>query len=208
MGIAADERKQLCDLFEQVGPDAPTLCGDWKTRDLAAHLIVREHRVDAAPGILAKPFAGHLQRVQDEYAAKPWNKLVSTVRSGPAWFWPTQLGPVDELVNTAEYYVHHEDVRRATPGWEPREPDTRRDDALWRTLLRASRMMLRNSPVGITLNTPGGRASNVKRGPDTVTITGEPGELLLFVFGRDEVRVEFDGDQAAIARVKGLNRGL
>lgn len=208
MGVAADERRELSDLFEQVGPDAPTLCGDWSTRELAAHLVVRERRADAAAGILVKPLAGHLERVQEDYATKPWPELVGLVRSGPPWFWPTRLGPVDDLVNTAEFFVHHEDVRRARPDWEPREPEPRRDRALWRSVVRSANLMLRGSPVGLVLSTPSGRSSTVKRGPDTVTITGEPGELLLFVFGRDVARVSFEGDQPAIARVRGLNRGI
>jgi hypothetical protein len=30
----------LCDLFEELGPDAPTLLGAWTTRDLAAHVVL------------------------------------------------------------------------------------------------------------------------------------------------------------------------
>ncbi len=40
--VAQVERAQLCDLFERVGPQAPTLSGDWDTHHLAAHLVVRE----------------------------------------------------------------------------------------------------------------------------------------------------------------------
>ena len=58
--ILRAERAAMCDTFEAVGPDAPTLCDGWLTADLAAHLIVREHRPDAMPGILAGgPFARH-----------------------------------------------------------------------------------------------------------------------------------------------------
>lgn len=208
MGIANDERQALCALFDELGPDAPTLCGGWQTRDLAAHLVVRERRIDAAPGILAKPLAGYLERVQAEYAAKPWPKLVDMVRSGPAWFWPTRIGPIDEMVNVAEYFVHHEDVRRAQPEWEPREPEPRRDSAIWTALTRASMLQFRTSPVGIVLRTPKGRKHTAKRGSDPVTIVGEPGELLLYVFGRDVAQVSLEGDTAAVTAVQNLNRGL
>lgn len=208
MGIANDERQELCALFDKLGPEAPTLCGGWRTRDLAAHLVVRERRVDAAPGILAKPLAGHLQRVQDDYAAKPWPHLVEMVRSGPAWFWPTKIGPIDEMVNVAEYFVHHEDVRRAQPEWEPREPEPHRDKGLWTALTRASMLQFRNSPVGVVLRTPGGRTATAKRGSDPVTIVGEPGELLLYAFGRDVARVALEGDPAGVDAVRKLNRGL
>lgn len=218
MSVAADERAALCDLFDELGPDQPTLCEGWLTRDLAAHLVVREHRPDAAPGILLSAFAGHTKRVQDTYARRPWRELVDLVRGGPPVWWPTRLPAVDKLVNSVELFVHHEDARRGQEDWKPRDPDPRRDAAMWAGLKRAGKMTLRRTPVGLILRRTvttlapqaslGGDSVVVKRGPDTVTITGEPGELLLFAFGRDAVRVEFDGDQAAIAAVQGLNRGL
>jgi len=55
---AQRERQALCDRFDEVGPDEPTLSGEWTTRDLAAHLIVRERRPDAAGGILIGAIAG------------------------------------------------------------------------------------------------------------------------------------------------------
>ena len=207
MGVAKDERRALCELFDEVGPDAPTLCGGWRTRDLAAHLVLRERRPDAAAGILIKPLAGITRRVQDGYAAKPWTRLVELVRTGPPSYWPTAIGAVDEAINTAEFFVHHEDVRRGQPGWAPRPPDAKRDKALWATLSRTGRMLLRRSPVGIVLSHDG-REVVAKRGPNTVIISGEPGELLLFAFGRDAVRVDFDGEQSSIGVVRGLTRGL
>jgi uncharacterized protein (TIGR03085 family) len=208
MSVATDERAALCDLFEEVGPDRPTLCDGWQTRDLAAHLVVREHRPDAAPGIMIKAFAGHTRRVQDGYAARPWPELVGLVRGGPPVWWPTRIPAVDNLVNSVEMFVHHEDTRRGADGWEPRQPDATRDATLWAGLGRIGKMALRRTPVGLTLRTPAGREIVVKAGSTPVTITGEPGELLLFTFGRDAARVEFDGDPAAVAAVRGLNRGL
>ena len=208
MGVAADERRALTALFEEVGPDAPTLCEGWKTRDLAAHLVVREHRIDAAPGIMLPALASYTQRVQDRYAARPWPRLVEEVRRGPAWFWPAAIGPLDELTNGPEFLVHHEDVRRAQPGWEPRPADPVRDGMAWRSARQASRLNLRKSPVGVTLRTPDGREAQVKTGPDPVTIVGAPVDLLLFLFGRDEVRLKFEGDAAAITRLQSMSRVL
>ena len=56
MTAAQRERSALVDTLRAVGPDAPTLCDGWKTRDLAAHLVVRERRLDATPGIMV-PFS-------------------------------------------------------------------------------------------------------------------------------------------------------
>jgi uncharacterized protein (TIGR03085 family) len=209
MGIAKAERAALSDLFTELGPDEPTLCEGWRTRDLAAHLAIRDRRLDAAAGIVIKPLAFHTKRVQDGYAGKPWAELVELVRSGPPAYSPAAIGAVDELINGVEFFVHHEDVRRARPGWEPRPPDADRDAALWSALSRGARMMLRRSPVGVVLRRPdGGLEVTAKRGPNTVIISGPPGELLLFAFGRNETRLDFDGEQYSIGVVRGLTRGL
>jgi uncharacterized protein (TIGR03085 family) len=209
MAVSTDERAALCDLFDKLGPDEPTLCAGWLTRDLAAHLVVRERRPDAAAGILLTPLAGFTKRVQDGYAARPWPELVDLVRTGPPAYSPTRIPTIDRLVNSVELFVHHEDARRAQPNWRPRDPDPERDAVLWAGLSRAGRLTLRRSPVGLVLhNRADGREVVVKRGPNTVIITGEPGELLLFAFGRDAVHVDFDGEQSSIAVVRGLKRSL
>jgi len=208
MAVSSDERAALCDLFTELGPDEPTLCTGWRTRDLAAHLVVRERRPDAAAGILIAPLAGYTKKVQDDYARKPWAELVDLVRGGPPALWPTRIPALDRLVNSVEMFVHHEDVRRAQPGWRPRDPDPERDAVTWAGVSRAGKMTLRRSPVGIVLRRPDGKETVVRRGPNTVILSGEPGDLLLFAFGRDAVHVEFEGEQTAIARVQGLTRSL
>ncbi|CCH34190.1 TIGR03085 family metal-binding protein [Actinosynnema sp. NPDC047251] len=206
MGVAQDERRLLTELFAEVGPDAPTLCDPWRTRDLAAHLVLRERRLDAAVGILVTPLAGHTQKVQDSYAAKPWDELVALVRTGPPRWSPYAL--LDDLVNTVEYFVHHEDVRRAVDGWRPRSPDPKRDAALWSGLSRAGKLTYRSSPVGVVLRRPDGEAVTVKAGPNPVVLTGQVSELLVHAFGRERAEVEYDGDPDAVAAVKSVNRSL
>jgi uncharacterized protein (TIGR03085 family) len=206
MGVAQDERRLLTELFAEVGPDAPTLCDPWRTRDLAAHLVLRERRPDAAVGILVKPVAGHTQRVQDAYAARPWDELVGLVRVGPPRFSPYAL--VDELVNAVEYFVHHEDVRRARDDWAPRSPDPVRDEVLWRRLGPTARMMYRKSPVGVVLRRPDGEAVVARRGANPVVLTGHVSELLVHVFGRSAARVEYDGPEEAVRLVRGLDRSM
>ena len=39
-----------------------------------------------------------------------------------------------------------------------------------------------------------------ERGDDVVRVSGEPGELLLWAFGRDAVEVAVEGDVAAVSR--------
>ncbi|MET9788016.1 TIGR03085 family metal-binding protein [Streptomyces canus] len=200
--FAKRERLLLADLLEATGPDAPTLCDDWLTRDLAAHVVVRERRPDAAGGILIKQLASRLERVMAEFSAKPYEELIQLIRTGPPRFSPFQLKQVDEMANTVEFYVHTEDVRRAQPDWTPRELDGVFQDALWSRLERISRVMGRGLPTGLVLRRPDGQTAVARRGTPVVTATGEPSELLLFTYGRQSAaKVELDGDKEAIAKL-------
>ncbi|WP_310719682.1 TIGR03085 family metal-binding protein [Streptomyces lydicus] len=206
---AKRERLLLADLLESAGPDAPTLCGNWTTRELAAHLVVRERRADAAGGILIKPLAARLERVQAEFAVRPYEELLRLIRTGPPRLSPFALKPIDEASNTVEFYVHAEDVRRAQPDWAPREPDPVFADALWSRIERMARVLGRKSPVGLVLRRPDGRTAVAHRGTPVVTVVGEPGELTLFAFGRqDAAHVELDGDKEAIARLRTAQLGV
>ncbi|WP_103500745.1 MULTISPECIES: TIGR03085 family metal-binding protein [unclassified Streptomyces] len=203
------ERLLLADLLEGAGPEAPTLCDGWTTRDLAAHLVVRENRVDAAGGMAFKPLAGRLERVQAEFVAKPYDELIQQIRTGPGKWSPFKLKQIDEGGNTVEFFVHGEDVRRATPLWKPRELDPVFQDVLWRRLESGARLMMRKSPVGLVLRRPNGQTVVGRKGVPVVTVTGEPSELLLFAYGRQQVaQVETEGDEAAVASARAAGLGI
>ncbi|MFE6411217.1 TIGR03085 family metal-binding protein [Streptomyces sp. NPDC057837] len=200
---AKRERLLLADLLETAGPDAPTLCEGWTARDLAAHVVVRERRPDAAGGILIKQLAPRLDRVMAEYADKPYEELIQLIRTGPPRFSPFSLKPVDEASNIVEFYVHTEDVRRAQPDWSPRELDPVFQDALWSRLERTARLMGRGLPTGLVLRRPDGRTAVAHRGTPVVTVTGEPSELVLFSYGRQNAaKVDVQGDENAIATLR------
>ncbi|WPB93839.1 TIGR03085 family metal-binding protein [Streptomyces malaysiensis] len=206
---AKRERLLLADLLEGAGPGARTLCEGWTTRDLAAHLVVRERRPDAAAGVLVKPLASRLARVQEEFAAKPYEELLQLFRTGPPRMSPFALKQVDEAANSFEFYVHAEDVRRAQPDWTPRELDPVFADALWSRIERGARVFGRRSPVGLVLRRPDGRTTVARRGVPVVTVTGEPGELALFLTGRQEsARVELEGDKEAVAAAREAKLGI
>lgn len=199
---AQRERLLLADLLESVGPEAPTLCDGWTTRDLAAHLVVRERRSDAAGGLLLKALAPRLEKVQAEYAAKSYNELIQLFRSGPPKLSPFFFKPVDEASNTVEFFVHGEDVRRAQPDWSPREIDPVFADALWRRLETTARLLGRKIPVGLVLRRTNGQTVVAHKGVPVVTATGEPSELVMFAYGRMEhASVETDGDKEAVAKL-------
>ncbi len=207
---ARRERSELCDLFVELGPDEPTLCGDWTTRDLAAHLVVRERRPDAAVGIIVSKAAGYTDKVQAGVADTEWTDLVDTVRCGPPVWSPTKIGAVDKLANTVEFFVHLEDVRRAQPTWEPRELDADLADTLYGVLSKMAKRLVKGSPVGIVLEPIDGHEPIVaKEAEPSVTVRGPVGELVMFVYGRQaHSTVEVFGDDASTTAVNAADFGL
>jgi len=194
----------------EVGPDAPTLCGDWTTRDLAAHRVRRERRADGAAGIVIGAVADHAEKVQRDIAAAEWTDLVEQVRSGPPIWSPTRLAAVDKIVNTVEFYVHHEDVRRAGESWDERELDPALEDRLYWALSKMAKRLVKSSQVGIVLQPTGGRPPiTLKEASPSVTVAGPVGELVLFAYGRqDESNVDIAGDDESVEAVRTASFGV
>ncbi|MDO5710772.1 MAG: TIGR03085 family metal-binding protein [Micrococcales bacterium] len=213
-GLAQLERQSLSSTLTRLGPDAPTLCEGWRSRDLAAHIVLRERRPDAILGAFLSPLAQHSQRVQDAYADGSWAGLIDLVRQGPPGWSPSRVPAVDDAVNLMEFYVHHEDLLRAAPSWTPdqtREIGGDVQDALWSRLRQTGQLMFRKSPVGIVLVTPthGRRAVKGPTKLGTVVLRGEPSELVLYGFGRGDVaQVEIDGEPAAVEALAGATFGI
>lgn len=212
MTPSSSERAALASELLRRGPDAPTLCSGWTARDLAAHLVVRERRPDAALGIVLPPLAGHAERVRAGVAERPFEELVATFADGPPRLSPFSLPGVDGAVNTGEHFIHCEDLRRA--GEEPEAPrdlpaDVRR--ALWSGLRGRGRLLYRRSPVGVVLESPEGRLE-VRRPPagaGRVVLRGEAAELLLHSSGREgAARVEADGAPDDVRALAGLDRSF
>ncbi|HEU5082314.1 MAG TPA: TIGR03085 family metal-binding protein [Acidimicrobiales bacterium] len=197
------ERSALCDLLEELGPDAPTMCEGWRTTELAAHLWVREHRLDAGPGLLGRgPFAGWTERLQRKAAGRPYDDLVDELRAGPPTRWFGHWVPAGDL---HEWFVHHEDVRRAD-GRPPRQ-DADLDDALWAALKTWGRILTRRVDVGVELVAHDGRRRTARDGTPSVTLTGRPGELMLLLFGR-EAEVEVAGSDEALEAWRASSVGI
>jgi uncharacterized protein (TIGR03085 family) len=204
------ERVQLADLLLELGPDAPTLCAGWTTRDLAAHLVVRESRPDASLGILLPPLAGWTDRVMRAEARTPYPELVRKVRTGPPTLSFFSVPGMDGLANLLEYVVHHEDVRRAQTDWTPRELPSDLADELWARVGQMGRLMYRRVRVGVTLRRtdgPGGRHV-VHKGDPMVTLTGSAQDLLLRTYGRTAVLLDVDGPPEAVAALDGADLSL
>ena len=208
MTFARDERLALADLLTKLGPDQPTLCAGWKTQDLAAHLVLRERRPDAGLGVLGGPVAGHTRRVQARYISRnSFAGLVELIRTGPPRLSLFAIPGADERGNAVEFFVHHEDIRRAQPGWEPRELSPALSDMLWQRL-RGARLMLRRAPVGVEFAREADawqegdaplRITAKARAP-MVTVAGTPAELTMWAFGRvSAARVRLAGSDPDVA---------
>lgn len=198
------ERAALAAALSDAGPDATTLCAGWTTRDLVGHLVAREWRPDSGLGLLIGRFADRTERIRTDMIARhSYDRLVEIFENrGPFWS-PTGNPLTDRLVNAAEFFVHHEDVRRAKPDFRPRGIPAKFETYLWGRLKLAAPLLARNAPTGMLLSAGTGRTARIKRADVTVRLSGQPSELLLFCFGRQSVaRVDLDGPTDAVTALK------
>jgi uncharacterized protein (TIGR03085 family) len=207
--LDARERAELCDLFVARGPDAPTLCEGWATLDLAAHLVIRENDVRSGLAILGgERFASLERRLMDGARDQGYDRLVQRLRSGPPLV-PWRLPVLREQLNFNEWFVHHEDVRRAN-GEGPRTDRPDLDAALWTMVRRMGRVMLRRvRGAGVALAAPGhGEVPARGTGPGA-RVEGGPQELALFLYGRrTAAQVEVTGPDEALAALADAQLGV
>jgi uncharacterized protein (TIGR03085 family) len=207
--MARTERTALCDLALQVGEDQPTLCGEWTVKDLVVHLLVRE-RSPAAAGIVLSPLSKLTDLEHRRFAARDFGVLVEKLRHGPPHWSPYAVPKLDQLLNTLEFFVHHEDIRRAQDGWEPRTLPAESEKLLWAMIRTAGKGLVRSTEAGVTIrNTVTGSEVVLKNGDESVAVVGLPSEVVLFVFGRKpQARVELEGPAGAVAAVRGADFGI
>lgn len=195
MSFSAAERARLTHTLLEIGPNMPTLCDGWSTRDLAAHLWLRERSPLAVPGMFIPALAATTERAMAAHRARPFDLVVREWGSGPTGLWRF----LDKSFNVAEHFVHHEDVRRPL-GLSPRSFSTPEATELY-SALRATRFSLRRSNAVVELWPHGflpiraGDANSSNR----VQIHGPVGELMLYVFGRPAVGLDFVGDLRLIS---------
>lgn len=197
---ARSERSALADLLTTLGPSAPTLCVGWTTQDLAAHIVVRENRPDAAAGIVLSPLGGYGEKIRQQYKQLLWADLLQMIRTGPPRWNPMGWAGVESAANLFEFFVHHEDVLRAQEGWQPRVINEQLSNQIMNRLRNSAWLMWRKARVGVIL-TDGKTSIVAKRPPmntGIVTVTGESSELLLSTFGRKQVLVKVTGAEKDI----------
>ncbi|MEN2745239.1 TIGR03085 family metal-binding protein [Sinomonas halotolerans] len=207
-------REVLAETLLAAGPDAPTLCAGWRTRHLAAHLVLRERNPKVGLGLMLRKFAGTSDRATDRLAgehASParYARLVGQFRAGPPALSPLRLPALDEAANLAEFFVHTEDVRRASDRWAPRALDAAYADALWHEVVKRAAFLYRGVDLGIVLVSTDGPRHVAKRAAVSVAIVGDPGELLLHAHGRtDHALVTFEGQPDAVALLTSADIGI
>lgn len=206
--LARAERAALCDLASERGPTAPTCCGSWTAHDLVAHLLLRERRPLAAAGIMVPALSPLTDRQMRRFRAQELSTLVARLRR-PAL--PFRLVPaLDRMANTAEFFVHHEDLRRAVPSWQPRELSADAETALWGAVRTVGAALVRSAGVPVTVRRTdaSAAAATLRRGEDPVQVSGLPSELLLFLFGRPSEGLAFEGPPTQVTRLRSADRGL
>jgi uncharacterized protein (TIGR03085 family) len=136
--------------------------------------------------------------------------LVERIRSGPppGFF---RIGWVRSVPNLNEFFVHHEDVRRANDRGPRRTVTPALEAALWRNVCRGSRYLSRRvRGVGLEIEWAGtDQRKIVRNGEATARLSGPPGELLLYLFGRQAAaQVEMTGPAEAVATLHRTHFGM
>lgn len=210
--MSRTERAALCNTALEAGEDAPTLCGDWTVKDLVIHLLVRERDPLGATGILVPRLESLTQRSTRRLTAHDFTSLVERVRKGPPKWSPLAVPPLDRAANTLEFFVHHEDVRRAAPGWEPRELTALEQKAIWKSIAMAGKALVRSIGVPVEIRWAGEekeRSAVLRKGTEPAVVSGAPAELAMFLFGRDQHRaLEFGGAEESRAKLLAGDLGL
>src|SRR5205085_1359509 len=152
---------------------------------------------DAAPGVLPLgPLSAYTERVMaSALRVHGYADLVEQVRTPPRWLDALHL---DDAVNTVEFFVHTEDVRRAN-GQEPRPTDDRFERWIWRRFRRQARLMFRRVAADVRLLPDVGDPVKVGKGGPAVEVRGLPSEILLLAYNRKEqAKVTVAGDRDAL----------
>lgn len=201
MSFAQRERARLAELFLEVGPEAPTLNEGWNTFDLAAHLLIRESKPLALPGMFVDALSGMTEKETSKVKARPYTEVVNEWAAGP----PVWIKPFDAAMNTAEHFIHHEDVRRGGGEVRPRDFSRTVNTQLLALAKRFGAMTLRKAQAPVILTPPdlppvtlGDKAGVAQRGDDVVRVSGAPSELLLWVSGRNAAEIELTGALEAL----------
>ena len=207
--LAQTERAALCDTALQVGEDQPTLCEGWDVKDLVVHLLVREGSIGAV-GIAVPKLEKLTERSSRRIGSRDFSVLVERLRKGPPRFSIYSLPKADPMLNSLEYLVHHEDIRRAQPSWTARALGDDVEKTVWSMAKTAGKGLTRGMSVGVVAeNATTGSKVTLSSGSPEATVRGLPSEVMLYLFGRKEqADVELLGDDEAVAALSDKSLGF
>jgi len=203
---AEHERAALADVLEKLGPQAPTLCEGWQTQDLASHCYVRERRPDASLGVLPLgPLSAYTDRVMaSALRTLGYDEIVRRLRVVPVHL---RLGPLDALMNTVEYFVHTEDVRRPNHLGDRDMPEDF-ERTIWRRMSKQGRISFRRVGARIRLVPTVGDPVEFGSGEE-LEVRGRPSEILLLAFNRkDDAKVDLVGSTTAVGKLRSARLGI
>ena len=149
-------------------------------------------------GVAVPMFSGMTAKAQAKAAAQRFPTLVEQVRVGPPKGSMMRKPKMDGTINTIEFFVHHEDVRRAQPGWAPRVLSPEFSEDLWGRTAQFAKRLVGKCSVGVIAQHTDGRTVTLHEGPTPVTIVGEPSEVLMYLYRRDNAQVTVKGEPAAV----------
>ena len=210
MNFVTAERQRLIGTFERVGADADTLCEGWDAEDLLRHMVLRE--LFPHHGLFSKlplKAADKSREHIDDIDTADYETLLETFKTGRHRLSPLQFGPVDRAMNTLEYVIHHEDLRRAQDPRLGRVLTPEEQGIIFSHLKAMAQMLFLKAPVQVILHSPEFgefTAFATKRHKETVTLEGPPLELALYSFGRNRADIELKGEPEAIRKFEGVDR--
>jgi len=208
------ERHDLCALLASLSAPqwhAATLDAGWTVEDLVAHIVARErHLAESVWALLAQ---GRVGLDQDALlvreTARGHGALLASLRTMPPL--PFRLPGLVATLNLSEAYIHNEDARRGALQ-HPRQIGDDLHAALWPGLLLFARRLRRLPVTGsLTLTWPGqdqrvvavGRSRHAAAPAASATLSGAPGELLLWLTGRKAAAlVHLDGTEDLVTALR------
>jgi len=180
--------QRLCDVLDEVEPNAATWCRGWTAYDVAVHIWILKRDPIGWPGVVV-PRLGRrrVARIQERWS---YGELVDRLRQQPGAIAAMPLDRWEDHRHAlGEYWVHTQDVARPQGVVQP-EMDEELAEALWLRVQRAAARLHRRTR-GLTLAHHDGRQVIVTRGTPALRVSGTPAELMCWTYGRPaEVRIE------------------
>ena len=178
------ERQFTVELLKELNPGqwkAKTLCEGWSVEDLAAHLVSRERNIIGGIGLVVPGLHKLHDKRIERVSARGHQHILEKLSKYPSHM-PASL-------NTAEFWVHNEDILRGGLHMSRPEPNKAVNAILWgslKGLVKVKKGVI--ADIGntdlVNSETKEHLAIRFDKKPNITTITGTAGEILLYFYGR------------------------